>query len=174
LSLILAAGAKQKVLVLGSGGLVGRSAVRWLRAHDYQVVEVRDRQHVDLRVAGALDRFNASNIAYCFFLACEVGGSKFIDDTSEDVQTSILTSNLRIYQNVLPWLLVKLEQWRKVLVPWLDMWCLGLGKENTVPLHVLVPAGDAQCVWRHQAAGGAVGAADGRPGQDPPAVERLR
>ena len=98
----------------------------------------------------------------------------FIDDTSEDVQTSILTSNLRIYQNVLPWLLVKLEQWRKVLVPWLDMWCLGLGKENTVPLHVLVPAGDAQCVWRHQAAGGAVGAADGRPGQDPPAVDRLR
>ena len=91
------------VLVLGSGGLVGRAAVRWLRAHQYEVLEVRNRRHIDLRRADALEVYNASNIAYCIFLACEVGGSKFIDSPATEVQMSILTSNLKIYQTVLPW-----------------------------------------------------------------------
>lgn len=92
-----------QVLVLGSGGLVGRAAVHWLRAHQFQVLEVRNRQHIDLRRADALAVYNASNISYCFFFACEVGGSKFIDSPASEVQKGILTSNLKIYQTVLPW-----------------------------------------------------------------------
>ena len=45
------------VLVLGSGGLVGRSMVRWLQREGYVVHEVKNRRHIDLRLYGALHRF---------------------------------------------------------------------------------------------------------------------
>ena len=100
----LALASADGVLVLGSGGLVGRAVVRWLSERGHEVLEVRDRRHIDLRERGALDAFNRSRVAYCVFLACEVGGSKFIDSSAAEVQRRILTSNLRIYQTVLPWL----------------------------------------------------------------------
>jgi len=97
-------GKGQQVLVLGSGGLVGRTLVAWLEDREYTVVHVRNRRHIDLRETGALDVFNETQLAYVFFLACEVGGSKFIENSARDLQIGIIESNIRIYQVVFPWL----------------------------------------------------------------------
>ncbi|EKX33445.1 hypothetical protein GUITHDRAFT_166454 [Guillardia theta CCMP2712] len=110
----------QTVLVLGSGGLVGQEVVRWLRQNGYNIAHVRNRLHIDLREHGFIDRkrrkyeltgylgalgvFNGTKIDHCMFLACEVGGSKFIESSAQNLQLGIIESNLRIYQNVLPWL----------------------------------------------------------------------
>lgn len=92
------------VLVLGSHGLIGSHLTQWLHSQGYQTLEVRNRQHLDLRVPGALDEFDNATISFVFFLACEVGGSKFINSAEGPVQQSILQSNLLIYQAVFPWL----------------------------------------------------------------------
>jgi nucleoside-diphosphate-sugar epimerase len=96
--------AGKNVLVLGSGGLVGRTLVKWLEERNYTVLHVRNRRHIDLRVPGALDVFNNSKVSYAFFLACEVGGSKFIENSARSLQTGIIESNVKMYQVVLPWL----------------------------------------------------------------------
>lgn len=93
-----------KVLVLGSGGLVGRNLVKWLGKEGYPVLEVKNRKHIDLREPDALDIFNKEDIDFVFFLACEVGGSKFISSSLKEVQQQILLHNLRIYETVFPWL----------------------------------------------------------------------
>jgi len=77
--------------------------VRWLRAHQLDVLEVRNRRHIDLRVPGALDVFDAANVSFAFFLACEVGGSKFLDNSDASIQQAIIESNLLIYQTVFPY-----------------------------------------------------------------------
>ena len=91
------------VLVLGSGGLIGRALVAWLRSQAFEVLEVKNRAHIDLREPGALDRFNASRVQFVYFLACEVGGSKFLESSSEVQQLAIIRNNVRIYQTVLNW-----------------------------------------------------------------------
>jgi len=93
-----------EVLVLGSGGLVGRTLVKWLDERGFTVHHVRNRRHIDLRVPGALDVFNTTKLSYVFFLACEVGGSKFIENSARDLQIGIIESNIRMYQVVFPWL----------------------------------------------------------------------
>jgi len=95
---------KGTVLILGSGGLVGRALTKRMAEEGFEILHVRNREHIDLRVSGALDEFNATHIDYCFFLACEVGGSKFIESAEQDTQLGIIESNLRIYQTVLPYL----------------------------------------------------------------------
>lgn len=92
------------VLILGSGGLIGSALVRRLEQTSLKIEQVRNRQHIDLRQPGALDVFNKSQITYCFFLACEVGGSKFLESSDQRVQLGIIESNIRIYQAVFPWL----------------------------------------------------------------------
>jgi len=84
--------------VLGSGGLVGSEVTKWLRNHDYQVLEVKNRHDIDLRVAGCLDSFR--NISFVMFLACEVGGSKYIQDGRRSTKVDIIANNIKIYQNV--------------------------------------------------------------------------
>lgn len=94
---------QRPVLVLGSGGLVGRALVRWLKLHSFRVLEVKNREDIDLREPGAMDRFNASHAQFVYFLACEVGGSKFLESSSEAQQLAIIRHNLRIYETVLNW-----------------------------------------------------------------------
>ncbi len=94
----------ERVLVLGSGGLVGRTLVEWLEERNYVVVHVRNRRHIDLRVPGALDVFNTTKLSYVFFLACEVGGSKFIESSARNLQIGIIESNIKMYQVVFPWI----------------------------------------------------------------------
>ena len=96
--------ARRTVLVLGSGGLVGRALVQWLEEREYEVLHVRNRRHIDLRVPGAMDVFNNSGVSYVFFLACEVGGSKFIENSQRQLQAGIIESNIKMYQVVFPWL----------------------------------------------------------------------
>lgn len=91
------------VLVLGSGGLVGKSLVRYLRAQGYSVIEVKNRQHLDLRDEGALDIFAHLHIRFCFFLAAEVGGSKFLTQGG-DADKAIWDSNIAMYDVVFPFL----------------------------------------------------------------------
>ena len=83
-----------RVLVLGSGGLIGRALTNALKSEGYEVFEVKGRADLDLRVPGALARFTSLNISFVYFLACDVGGSKFID--AADQQYQILHSNLNL------------------------------------------------------------------------------
>jgi hypothetical protein len=83
----------------------------------------QNRRHIDLREPGCLDQFKCrfslqlpcsepslfalrsdQNIKFAFFLACEVGGSKFIDNTAKNVQLQIIEHNVLIYQHVFKWL----------------------------------------------------------------------
>jgi len=91
-----------KVLVLGSGGLVGSGLKSWLESANYDVIEVRNRRHIDLRNPNSLDVF--TGIDFVFFLACEVGGSKYINNNSSNVQLEIVENNVLIYQTVFSWL----------------------------------------------------------------------
>lgn len=94
------------VVVLGSGGLIGRDLVVELKEQGETVVELRNRRHVDLRDHKAFLDFIETverdfSISFVYFLACEVGGSKYLYG---DDQTSIITSNVRMYQTLFPWL----------------------------------------------------------------------
>jgi nucleoside-diphosphate-sugar epimerase len=94
---------RTNVLVLGSGGFLGRSLVQELKKLQWMnVLEVKNRVHADLRVPGALSNlFGNTSIDYMILLACEVGGSKFLEADDAALQLNILQSNVQIYQSVL-------------------------------------------------------------------------
>jgi len=93
------------VLVLGSAGLVGRYLGWQLERDGYEVLHVYNRTHVDLRVPGALEAYVGDRrVDFCFFLACEVGGSKFLENKDTNIQLDIVEHNVAIYQQVLPFL----------------------------------------------------------------------
>ena len=93
------AAAPQTVLVLGSGGLVGRALTAELVSRRFTVKEVVNRLDVDLRYEEP--KFE-EKIDFAFFLACEVGGSKYL--TSEAAQSKITLYNQRMYDMVFPYL----------------------------------------------------------------------
>lgn len=91
------------VLLLGSRGLVGSALADVLVHHGYNVLEVRNRLHLDLRDPAAGPVLAAQrDVRLVVFLACEVGGSGFLERAA--AQWPILTHNLRIYDTVFPWL----------------------------------------------------------------------
>jgi nucleoside-diphosphate-sugar epimerase len=89
------------VLVFGSGGLVGSALVNELHNQHFTTLQVFNRTTLDLRNPLALDSLTGP-ISFAYFLACEVGGSKFIDSKQSGVQLSIIQHNLLIYQAILP------------------------------------------------------------------------
>lgn len=91
------------VLVLGSAGLVGKALVTSLKACGIPVIEIKNRIHVDLRISGSLHFLNSTKISFVFFLACEVGGSKYLGST--EAQDVIWRFNVLMYENVFPYLL---------------------------------------------------------------------
>jgi len=98
---------QQTVVVLGSGGFLGRALTRQLRALDgVRVVEVRNRAHYDLRqpgsLAAALADAGAPAPDFIFFLACEVGGAKYLESNSSTIQAGILAHNWAMYETVFP------------------------------------------------------------------------
>ena len=96
-------GAENAILVLGSGGLVGKALTTKLKEYGYSVVEVRNRHHLDLRKKGSLSKaFKSISIKFCFFLAFEVGGSKFIE--AAEYQQVMKDSNELIYDEVFSYL----------------------------------------------------------------------
>ena len=90
------------VLVLGSGGLVGRALTQLLRARGEHVLYVSGRHHMDLRDPNALNIFRHTNIEFVYFLAYEVGGAKFLGQAS--VQEHMVASNRAIHANVFTFL----------------------------------------------------------------------
>jgi len=98
LALPLCVVAAPSVLVLGSGGLIGHALVSALRHAKHPVTEVRNRLDVDLRFAPPPD----GDYSFVFFLACEVGGSKFL--LANASQTKITAYNEQMYSHVFPWL----------------------------------------------------------------------
>jgi len=100
---------QSKVLVLGSGGLIGSALVEELHSQGYSTIEVLNRRHVDLRNQSQFLDFVSREdpeeaIGFVFFLACEVGGSKFLTSKSTSTQLSIIESNIQMYQTLFPWL----------------------------------------------------------------------
>jgi nucleoside-diphosphate-sugar epimerase len=99
---LAAPGRAQTVLVLGSGGLVGRALSDELLKRGFLLIQVPGRLHTDLRIVGSLSWLDDKVFDFVFFLACEVGGSKFL--TSASAQDAVRLYNERIYANVFPWL----------------------------------------------------------------------
>lgn len=83
-------------LVLGSAGFVGRPFCEYLRARGDTVVEmdVKDATHKDARLV----TLPLSNVDYVYFLAWDVGGSKYLN--SEGAQFRQLERNLPLMENV--------------------------------------------------------------------------
>jgi len=117
--------ASPSILVMGSSGLIGSALVEALEAASHAVIGVdiaappirryasdpegeRDGPsqyfNLDLRKPESLATFDGQAIRFVFFLACDVGGSKYIDNSPAATQRRILQNNLELFQTVLPWL----------------------------------------------------------------------
>jgi len=87
-----------KIAVLGSEGLIGRAVVMKLRqvdiARKIDEYDILNGPHQDLRDGGV---FNEP-YDYCFFLACDVGGIKYLENQGN--QIAIIKNNIGIYENV--------------------------------------------------------------------------
>ena len=71
----------KNILVLGSSGQIGSHLCKYLRERNYNVIEcdIVNSEAQDLRTKGILDLyFNYTNIDFVFFLAFDVGGSKYL------------------------------------------------------------------------------------------------
>lgn len=90
------------VLVLGAGGLVGSPLVQYLKSKNYKVLVVNGRNHLDLRKFNALSIFDNLKIKFCYFLAYEVGGAKYLQ--SPEIQDEMYQSNLDMMNSVFTWL----------------------------------------------------------------------
>ena len=93
----------EPVLVLGSGGLVGQGLTRALRTAGYPVVEVKGRADMDLRRPETYaDLLSRQNYSFCFFLACDVGGARYLGDARNEVVMK--RHNEMIYEHLFPFL----------------------------------------------------------------------
>jgi len=90
------------VMILGSGGLIGSKLKDDLIHKGYRVIHVLSRHHLDLRIKGSLDIFNNYRIEFVYFLAYEVGGSKYLQGSEN--QDFILKSNTMMMDNVFEWI----------------------------------------------------------------------
>lgn len=92
-----------RTLVLGSGGFLGQRLVEHLEQRGHAVAQVTGREHVDLRSQEALLDFEMREgpFDFVFFIACEVGGAKFLE--KEQSQPAILRHNIQMYESVFPW-----------------------------------------------------------------------
>lgn len=87
-------------LVFGGAGLIGKRLCEQLREKGEAVVPYDLRTYWDLRYNVPPE--NSVEDRYCWFLAWDVGGAKYI--MNPDNEQGILKSNLRLCQNVFEWL----------------------------------------------------------------------
>jgi nucleoside-diphosphate-sugar epimerase len=83
-----------RVLVVGSAGVIGSALAKWLRAegHDVHGFDLADSPVQDIRIQPP----NVKNFDFVFFLAYDIGGSKYLESQS----TYFISNNLRIMLNM--------------------------------------------------------------------------
>ena len=87
-----------KIFVAGHRGLVGSALVRRLEEDGFSSLVLRDRAALDLRNAGAVDRFFAAEKpALVVLAAAKVGGIK----ANNDLPVEFLFENLQMQNNVI-------------------------------------------------------------------------
>jgi len=86
-----------KILVLGSSGQIGIPLVKFLRERHHEVIEFDIVKNVneDLRVPSVLDKILPS-IDFVFFLAFDVGGSKYLEKYQGTYE--FLDNNIKIME----------------------------------------------------------------------------
>lgn len=89
----------QTEVVLGGSGFIGKHLVEALRRRGANVQNYDLKNGYDLRLVPPP---TPTNHCYIWFLAWEVGGSKFLFE--ERNQTEILWSNLALCQTIFPWI----------------------------------------------------------------------
>jgi len=67
-----------RVLVIGSGGVIGSALVRELESEGYRILETKGRTHYDARSEDAFSSFDVSNVKFAFLLASEDGRSSLL------------------------------------------------------------------------------------------------
>src|SRR5256714_14828462 len=86
-----------KIFIAGHRGLVGSALLRQLEQDEFPNLLTRDRAELDLRDAGAVDRFfEQENPAVVIFAAAKVGGIK----ANNDLPVEFLLENLQMQNNV--------------------------------------------------------------------------
>jgi len=96
---------KIRNLVLGSGGFVGKDFCKFLRDKGEEVIEfdIKNGKHQDCRKV----KLHLKNIDFVYFLAWDVGGSKYLYKKSS--QEKQMSWNLSLMQNIFP----QLQKWNK-------------------------------------------------------------
>jgi nucleoside-diphosphate-sugar epimerase len=86
-------------LVLGGSGFIGANLVQYLllKGHKVKNIDILDDQRQDLRYIQIL---NLANFDGCFFLAWDVGGSKYLSD--QDTWKNQYKNNIALMHNVIP------------------------------------------------------------------------
>lgn len=86
------------VLVLGSSGQIGFHLCKFLKSKNYNVIEfdLINNDYEDLRINGVLDEILPS-VDFVFFLAYDVGGSKYLKDKEKTY--SFIDNNSKIMVN---------------------------------------------------------------------------
>jgi nucleoside-diphosphate-sugar epimerase len=82
-----------RILVLGSSGVVGSALVNHLKKKKYDVVEFDLMKGDDLRIRGSIDSILDTGIDFVYFLAFDVGGSKYPMNS-----TTYISNNMKLLQ----------------------------------------------------------------------------
>jgi nucleoside-diphosphate-sugar epimerase len=87
-----------KILVLGSAGQIGKPLVKYLKNKNHEVVEfdIVDSYENDLRVESILEKI-IQDIDFVFFLAFDVGGSKYLEKYQKTY--SFVDNNIKLMSN---------------------------------------------------------------------------
>ena len=89
----------RKYLVLGGDGFIGRNLIQFLRSSGDIVdnIDIKVRRNQDLR---KMKLRNLTSYSGCFFLAWDVGGSKYLSD--KNYWNAQYQNNFSLINNVLP------------------------------------------------------------------------
>ena len=93
----------KNILILGSSGVIGLALTNFLKKRKYNVIEFDIKIHISHDLRTELGRntlkkiINDRNVDYIFFLAFDVGGSKYLNNINKEIY---IENNLLIMKNV--------------------------------------------------------------------------
>jgi len=94
-----------KYLILGSSGLIGQGLTKYLKNSGHTVIEfdLKNSANQDLRIPNnQLLQSLLSTVDFVYFLAYDIGGSKFLANTQNNFE--VMQNNLKITINTFEWL----------------------------------------------------------------------